>query len=104
MSHNIEEMEKHIRIYLLVFLALAVLTAVTVWASYLHVAPAWHLTIALTIATVKGTLVAAFFMHLINEKKLITWLFLTTMILFVFLLVMVYFADVTRGPRLPYAF
>ena len=44
--------------------------------------------LALFIATIKGSLVACFFMHLISEKKLIIWvLILTVAFFFVLLLV-----------------
>lgn len=66
-----EAIRKEIRRYLLVFAALAVLTLVTVAISQLHL-PTWQaVTLALAVATVKGSLVAAFFMHLVSERKLI---------------------------------
>jgi cytochrome c oxidase subunit 4 len=47
---------------------LAGLTVVTVAVSFLNVSTAAAIAIALSIATVKGTLVACFFMHLISER------------------------------------
>jgi caa(3)-type oxidase subunit IV len=38
------------------------------------------------IATVKGSLVACYFMHLISEKKLILWVMLLTVVFFIVLL------------------
>jgi caa(3)-type oxidase subunit IV len=38
------------------------------------------------IATIKGSLVACYFMHLISEKKLILWVLLLTVAVFVVLL------------------
>ncbi len=101
MSHNPEEMLKHIKIYVVVFLALAVLTVVTVWASYIHVSPALHVTIAMAIATVKGGLVVAYFMHMISEKKLIYTVCLLTAFFFIFMLLVTFFADTTKGPLVP---
>ncbi len=46
-----------------VAVALLVLTALTVWLSYYNLGQ-WNLWVALTIATVKASLVALFFMHL----------------------------------------
>ena len=57
-----------------VFAALAVLTVVTVAASYLDISTGEAILLALTIASIKGSLVAGYFMHLISEKALITWL------------------------------
>ena len=72
LHHSPEQIKKEIRVYLIVFAALAVLTAITVYACYglkmpVHIAIA----IALVIACTKGFLVAGFFMHLLSEKKLI---------------------------------
>ncbi|MCH7812906.1 MAG: cytochrome C oxidase subunit IV family protein [Planctomycetes bacterium] len=57
------------RVYLLVFGALAVFTLVTVGASYLDVSVPMAILIALLIASVKASLVACYFMHLISERK-----------------------------------
>ncbi len=82
---SVEELKKHVRVYLLVFGALAVLTVVTVAVGYLRL-PIWPaLIIALIIASVKGGLVASYFMHLISEKKVIFWVLAVT---FVFLICM----------------
>jgi caa(3)-type oxidase subunit IV len=42
--------------------------------------------IALTVATIKGSLVACYFMHLISEKKLILWVLVLTVVFFLALL------------------
>ena len=69
LSH--EEVKRHVKIYFRVFAVLAILTIVTVTVSYLHL-PLWPaIIIALLIATLKGSLVAGFFMHLFYEKRLI---------------------------------
>lgn len=82
--HNIEEhIQKHIRIYITVFSALMVLTIVTVAASYLHLSVWQAVALALIIATVKGALVAGFFMHLISEKKTIYWILIIAAIFIV---------------------
>jgi len=70
---TVEEVKKHVRGYLLVFGALLVLTATTVAAAFLQVPFGWALVIALIIATVKAALVALYFMHLISERQVITW-------------------------------
>jgi cytochrome c oxidase subunit 4 len=72
LHHSPEEIKKEIRVYLLVFGALAVLTGVTVGACYLLQLPVHYaIIVALAIASVKGFLVAGYFMHLLSEKKLI---------------------------------
>jgi caa(3)-type oxidase subunit IV len=66
-----EAIRKEIRKYLMVFGMLAVLTVVTVAISRLHLPTHEAIALALAVALVKGTLVAAFFMHLISERKLV---------------------------------
>ena len=70
MSHEMtpQEVAKHVRTYIGVFIALAALTVVTVAVSYLHLTIMWAVIVAMIIASIKGTLVAAFFMHLISER------------------------------------
>jgi len=86
MMDNIESIQKHVRNYLMVFGALAILTIVTVGASYLQVGVVLGIVIALIIATAKGSLVAAVFMHLSSEKKFVYILLGITAILFLVLM------------------
>jgi len=71
-----------IRPYMLVFGALMVLTMVTVGVSYLELSVAAAVGLALLIASIKGSLVACYFMHLISERKLILILMGVTVLLF----------------------
>ncbi len=73
-EHSAEEVKKHVRVYVAVFAALAVLTVVTVAVSYLELPTSTAIAVALLIATVKGSLVALYFMHLISEQKAVIWL------------------------------
>jgi len=88
-DHNIEE---HIRVYLTVFGALAILTVVTVGASYLDVSNTEAIFLALVIATIKASLVAGYFMHLITEKQTIIWILILT---FSFFLVLMFIPLIT---------
>jgi cytochrome c oxidase subunit 4 len=66
------DVAKEVRRYLLVFGALLVGTIVTVLASYIDFGhPGVNIGVALFIAIVKASLVAGYFMHLIDERKLI---------------------------------
>lgn len=76
------DIKKHVRVYITVFAALAVLTVVTVAVAYLHLAFVPALILALLIASVKGALVAAYFMHLVSEKKVIYWILILTVVFF----------------------
>ena len=85
MSEHVD-IDKHVRTYLLVFSALMVGTLITVGASYLDVSVPLAIAIGLFIASVKASLVACYFMHLIAEKKLIYWILLLTVAFFIALM------------------
>lgn len=72
MGHH-ADIDRQVRVYVLVFATLLVLTLVTVAVSRLHLPVAGAVTVALIVASIKGTLVAGYFMHLISERKLIYW-------------------------------
>ena len=57
--------------YWVVFGALAALTVLTVGVSYLHLPMKVAIAVALLIASVKGGLVVAYFMHLVSERAII---------------------------------
>lgn len=63
-------------LYLKVFSALIFLTFVTVGVSYLGLPPSLSIIVALAVASVKGTLVATWFMHLLHDTKFNVMLFL----------------------------
>jgi cytochrome c oxidase subunit IV len=74
-----EDIRHHVKVYLGVFGALMILTILTVAVSYLHLsAVAVAVGIAMIVATVKGSMVAAYFMHLKSERPEIFWLLLLT--------------------------
>lgn len=86
-AHSPEEIRKEMRVYLTVFASLGFLTLVTVAARvYLHLSTAGTIIVALFIASVKGFLVAGYFMHLLSEKKAIYSLLLITVFFFLVLL------------------
>lgn len=88
MEHTHEEIKKHVKIYISVFVALAFLTVVTVTVSSLHLPLREAVIVALAIATVKGSLVALFFMHLISEKQIIFSILIFTVVFVAALLVL----------------
>jgi cytochrome c oxidase subunit 4 len=65
------DIDKHVRVYITVFVSLMVLTGITVAVAQFHLPIHIAVTVALIVATIKGSLVACYFMHLISEKKLI---------------------------------
>ena len=80
------DIDKHVRIYISVFVALMVLTIITVAVSRYHLPVPLAVTVALIVATIKGSLVACYFMHLISEKKLIYAVLVLTAAFFIALL------------------
>jgi cytochrome c oxidase subunit 4 len=101
-SHNEHALDPkaEAKTYALTLVSLLILTAITVGASYIQFG-SMNVVIALTIATIKATLVALFFMHLRHDKPVNAviacagFLFLGLFLLFTFL-------DVdTRDPLQP---
>src|SRR5919109_3680795 len=85
-SDHAVDIDKHVRVYITVFVALMVLTIVTVAISRFHFPVPIAVTVALLVAIVKGSLVACYFMHLISEKKLIYAVLVLTTVFFAALL------------------
>jgi len=83
-----EAIKKETRVYVLVFVALAALTVVTVGVSYLQLSKLPAIALALTIAIIKGSLVACYFMHLISEKKVVYYVLILTVLFFAALMLM----------------
>ena len=85
-SEHAADIDKHVKGYIAVFVTLMALTIITVAISRLHLPVPIAVTIALIVATIKGSLVAAFFMHLISEQKVIYVVLAITVAFFVVLL------------------
>ena len=80
------EVKKSVRSYMTVFVMLMVFTIITVVAASFHFAVPVAITIALIIATMKGSMVASVFMHLSHEKQAIYGALLLTLAFFIVLL------------------
>lgn len=94
-EHHAIDVDKHVRSYMIVFASLMVLTIVTVAVSYLDISVPAALALGLFIATIKASLVAAVFMHLIDEKKVIYWFLICTLAAFFVLLLVPYWTSVS---------
>ena len=71
-AHSHADIKKHVRTYIVIFIALLLGTFITVGLYSIHFENfAVTVGIALFVATVKASLVAGYFMHLISEKKAI---------------------------------
>lgn len=89
MSHeelSVESINKNIKKYIGIFVALMVLSGLTVFTHYLETSVAMGIAIAMVIATIKGTMVAGYFMHLFHEARLIYWTLLFTALFFMVIL------------------
>ena len=80
------DIDRHVRVYITVFVALMVLTVITVAIARVHLPLPIAVSVALFVAIVKGALVAGYFMHLISEKKLIYAVLVLTVVFFAALL------------------
>jgi len=73
MGDSHADISKHVKLYIGVFAALFVLTIATVLVSRIEFGSVGHVVVALAIAVLKATLVAAVFMHLKWEKAGWIW-------------------------------
>jgi caa(3)-type oxidase subunit IV len=83
--------KKSIRTYMMVGALLYVGTVITVAANQVHLAVPLAITVALIIATIKGSAVAAVFMHLNHEKQWIYGSLILTVAFFFVLMAVPFF-------------
>ena len=86
MHSDVEAVRKSVRTYLMIGGALLVFTVITVAANYLHLSVPAAITLALIIASIKASMVAAVFMHLNHEKQWIYGSLILTVTFFVVLI------------------
>ena len=80
------QMKQNIRKYVMIGAALYVFTVITVAINQVHLAVPFAVTVALIVATIKGSMVASVFMHLSHEKKWIYGSLILTVIGFIILM------------------
>lgn len=81
-SHSFEQMKKH---YLKVFIALILLTALTVAVTTIHFGDGMNIIVGILIALLKASLVVAIFMHLRFDNPRLRALVYVPMFFFVVL-------------------
>jgi len=96
-AHGAEAVRQQVRKYLFVFGALLVLTLLTVSISYLHLSVVPAIVAAMIVASVKGSLVASYFMHLISERKFIYFILVLTGVFFIGLMLLPVIHHMDRG-------
>jgi cytochrome c oxidase subunit 4 len=80
------EVQASVRKYFMIGAALLVFTAITVAANLVELAVPAAITVALIIATMKASMVAAVFMHLSHEKRWIYGALILTLAFFIVLM------------------
>ena len=97
---SVEEHRQHViptSIYVGIWAVLMVLTGVTVFASFIELGDL-NIVLALTIASIKATLVVLFFMHVKYTHEKLTKMVIATAIFFFMILLALSMAD--YGTRL----
>jgi len=82
--------------------ALLLLTIVTVAVSYMDLG-GFNVVAALFIATIKGTLVVLFFMHLLHDNKMYLLIFLASLVFLSILIIFTMFDTMSREEIKPFA-
>jgi cytochrome c oxidase subunit 4 len=96
-THTAVAVREQVRKYYFVFGSLMTLTLVTVGISYLHLSVIPAVLAALIVASVKGSLVASYFMHLISERKFIYFVLILSAIFLLALLILPVAHHADRG-------
>ena len=93
-----------IRKYIFIGAALLVFTGITVAANQVHFAVPLAVTVALIIAIMKGSMVAAVFMHLSHERQWIYGALILTVVFFLVLMTLPIFTtlDTVGTHKLPF--
>jgi cytochrome c oxidase subunit 4 len=89
-AHGTESVHKQTKIYKIVGAVLFAATVATVAAAeWHHLGITLGIFVAVFIATVKGSLVAGYFMHLFSERKTIHWVLALTAFFFVVMIALI---------------
>lgn len=101
MSVGTHDVRSEIKKYMAVFAGLLILTVLTVTVSNLKIGISLAIVIALTIAAIKGAMVACNFMHLTSEKKLVYFVLIMTATFFLAMILLFYFSyfDLPEGSK-----
>jgi cytochrome c oxidase subunit 4 len=97
-------MSEHIvsrTVYFIIFGALMVFTALTVFAAFIdldHIFPGANTVVALTIAVIKATLVVLYFMHVRYSSRLI-WVIVVAGIFWLAIMFVFTFSDYMTRPN-----
>jgi cytochrome c oxidase subunit 4 len=82
------DIQKSVRSYMIVFVMLMIFTVITVAVSRFEFAVPMAIAVALVIAAMKGSMVAAVFMHLNHERRWVYGTLILTVVFFIVLLLL----------------
>ena len=95
MAENLEEIQKSVKKYIIIGVALLCLTGMTVWLSTVELPThGLNIIVGMILATFKASLVALIFMHLNHEKSVIYKVLAFTAVFCFVLFVLFYFSNV----------
>ena len=86
----------YLKIYIAIWLGLLILTAMTIRVSFINLG-GWNVVFALLIASIKGSLVALFFMHLYYDKKIYSIVFSMGLVILSIFIALTMFDTLKRG-------
>lgn len=95
-QHEDQGHTHHTKAYVGVWLALLVLTAVTVYVSYFDFGE-WNIFVAMLVATIKATLVCLYFMHLKYDNRMDQVVFISSFV-FLAIFIALTLSDVMERP------
>jgi cytochrome c oxidase subunit 4 len=100
-DYEAEDVSRNVKIYVIVFTTLSALTILTVLLSFVDL-PTHHAAGAvIVVASVKASLIAAFFIHLISERKVILFPLLLCSAFLVALMALPVLTQTGIGPLWP---
>ena len=101
LHHTEEHHGPHVmdwKVLVAVWIALMICTAITIGAAYLPLhSDFWRATIAIAVATVKASIVALFFMHLLYDEKFNLVVFVASILFVVVFFAFTLMDPLTRG-------
>ena len=92
-TDHAHDIDQTVRKYIAVFVGLMVLTVITVAIAYADLPVPVAIALAMAVALTKGSLVACYFMHLIDEKKIIYGFLILTAVFFALVMCLPSFTD-----------
>jgi caa(3)-type oxidase subunit IV len=93
-EQELQDVKKHVQQHVMIAIGLAIGSITTIWTSQTDFHHGFGLNVALTlvIAAVQAFLVAAYFMHLLSEKKVIYCFLVFTAVFFVVMIGITFWA------------